>query len=184
MGRPFDEDLYNSATNSCDLYKDLALLPNGDETLLGDRGFTLSGGQRARLCLARAVYSNSDIVLLDDPLSAVDAEVANHLFNECICKALKNKTVLLATHQVHFMQKADKILVLSGGDQVFFGNFEEIKERQDIKEILGDFAFTQQETEVKKQTTTKIKQETHEKLKIDEEEITEGAVGIKSFIKY
>jgi ABC-type bacteriocin/lantibiotic exporters, contain an N-terminal double-glycine peptidase domain len=66
MGRPFDEDLYNSATNSCDLYKDLALLPNGDETLLGDRGFTLSGGQRARLCLARAVYSNSDIVLLDD----------------------------------------------------------------------------------------------------------------------
>ena len=126
MGRTFDPYLYKKAIDSCDLYKDLAVFKNGDETLLGDRGFTLSGGQRARLCLARAVYSNADIVLMDDPLSAVDAEVSSHLFHECIMGVLKGKTVILVTHQIHLIPEADKILVLNNGDFMFFGTYKEL----------------------------------------------------------
>uniref|UniRef100_A0A674EZA3 Multidrug resistance-associated protein 4 n=1 Tax=Salmo trutta TaxID=8032 RepID=A0A674EZA3_SALTR len=81
----------------------------GDLTLIGDRGATLSGGQKARVNLARAVYQDADIYLLDDPLSAVDAEVGRHL---CICGILKNKPRILVTHQLQYLQSADQILVL------------------------------------------------------------------------
>ena len=68
--------------------------------MIGERGVNISGGQKARISLARAVYSNADIYLLDDPLSAVDPEVANAIFNDCICGALKDKLVILVTHQL------------------------------------------------------------------------------------
>ena len=184
MGRTYEPDLYSAAINSCALIKDLEVFKNGDETLLGDRGFTLSGGQRSRLCLARAVYSDADIILLDDPLSAVDAEVANHLFHECIRGSLKGKTVILATHQVHFIPEADKILVLEGGDLIFFGNYNELKNRDDIRDILGDFAFRETANEKVKKKIETAPQDTNQKLSIEEEEITEGTVAIKSYIKY
>ena len=79
-------------------------------TEVGENGVTLSGGQKARLALARAVYQDKDIYLLDDPLAAVDAHVATHLFTHCITGLLKGKTRLLCTHRVHFLREADTIL--------------------------------------------------------------------------
>lgn len=97
----------------CALKKDFEQLPNGDKTLVGEKGISLSGGQRARINLARALYSEADIYLLDDPLSAVDTHVGKDLFEKCIKRYLKNKTVLLATHQLQFLQHADIIITVT-----------------------------------------------------------------------
>uniref|UniRef100_A0A671PT03 Cystic fibrosis transmembrane conductance regulator n=1 Tax=Sinocyclocheilus anshuiensis TaxID=1608454 RepID=A0A671PT03_9TELE len=98
--------------------QDMELLPDGDLTVIGDRGATLSGGQRARVNLARAVYQDADIYLLDDPLSAVDAEVGRHLFEQCICGILKEKPRILVTHQLQYLKAADQILVLKEAEPV------------------------------------------------------------------
>ena len=84
FGLPFIEEKYNKIVEVCDLGKDITSFPKGDQTEIGQRGVILSGGQRARVSLARALYSDADIYLLDDPLSAVDAKVGKHLFNRCI----------------------------------------------------------------------------------------------------
>lgn len=86
---------------------------NGEETVIGERGINISGGQKARISLARAIYSNADIYLLDDPLSAVDPEVANAIFEECISEYLSDKLVVLVTHQLQFIKNCERILVLS-----------------------------------------------------------------------
>lgn len=99
---------------------------HGAETVVGDRGINVSGGQKARIALARAVYSDADIILLDDPLSAVDTHVANGIFHECILGALKNKCVVVVTHQLQFLRHAPKILLLEDGKQHMIGTFDEI----------------------------------------------------------
>lgn len=85
----------------------------GDRTLVGERGVSLSGGQRARINLARAIYRSADIYLLDDPLSAVDTHVGKHLFERCIKNYLNGKTRILVTHQLQYLKKADIIIVLN-----------------------------------------------------------------------
>lgn len=82
-------------------------------TIVGDRGVSLSGGQRARVNLARAVYRQADLYLLDDPLSAVDTHVAKHLYKRCISEYLNGKTRILVTHQLQFLKQADHIVVLN-----------------------------------------------------------------------
>uniref|UniRef100_A0A674EFY5 Cystic fibrosis transmembrane conductance regulator n=1 Tax=Salmo trutta TaxID=8032 RepID=A0A674EFY5_SALTR len=109
FGKELHPQKYEKVLRACALKR---LLPDGDLTLIGDRGATLSGGQKARVNLARAVYQDADIYLLDDPLSAVDAEVGRHLFEQCICGILKNKPRILVTHQLQYLQSADQILVL------------------------------------------------------------------------
>uniref|UniRef100_A0A8C7K4F2 ATP binding cassette subfamily C member 12 n=1 Tax=Oncorhynchus kisutch TaxID=8019 RepID=A0A8C7K4F2_ONCKI len=110
MGEPFNQTRY-----ACSLIPDLAILPYGDQTEIGERGLNLSGGQKQRISLARAVYSNKDIILLDDPLSAVDAHVGKHIFEECIKKTLKGKSIILVTHQLQYLEFCDEILVLESG---------------------------------------------------------------------
>uniref|UniRef100_A0A3Q2X474 Multidrug resistance-associated protein 4 n=1 Tax=Haplochromis burtoni TaxID=8153 RepID=A0A3Q2X474_HAPBU len=112
FGKQLNPKKYERVLRACALKKDLQLFPDGDLTLIGDRGATLSGGQKARVNLARAVYQDADIYLLDDPLSAVDAEVGKHLFEQCICGLLKNKCRILITHQLQHLRTADQILVL------------------------------------------------------------------------
>lgn len=116
MGEPFDQARYDRVVYACCLKPDLAMLPYGDQTEIGERGLNLSGGQKQRVSLARAVYSNRDIILLDDPLSAVDAHVGKHIFEECIKKELKGKSIILVTHQLQYLEFCDEVLLLENGE--------------------------------------------------------------------
>uniref|UniRef100_A0A8D3CIJ7 Multidrug resistance-associated protein 4 n=1 Tax=Scophthalmus maximus TaxID=52904 RepID=A0A8D3CIJ7_SCOMX len=126
FGRELNSTKYEEVIRACALKRDLELLPDGDRTLIGDRGATLSGGQKARINLARSVYQDADIYLLDDPLSAVDAEVGKHLFEQCICGLLKNKTRVLVTHQLQHLRTNDHILILKEGHVMAQGSHREL----------------------------------------------------------
>ncbi|KAI1142928.1 P-loop containing nucleoside triphosphate hydrolase protein [Hypoxylon sp. FL0543] len=115
FGKPMDRAMYNRTIKSCALTVDIGALPAGEDTEIGERGASLSGGQRQRINLARAVYANSDLILLDDPLSAVDAHVGEQLFKEAICGELSEKTRILVTHQRQFLSRCDKILWIDNG---------------------------------------------------------------------
>lgn len=126
FGLPFEPGKYKKVCKVCALEKDFKQFPFGDQTLVGERGVSLSGGQRARINLARAVYREADIYLLDDPLSAVDANVGRQLFEGCINGYLRGRTRILVTHQIHFLKAADYIVVLNEGRIENMGTFDEL----------------------------------------------------------
>ncbi|KAJ8350063.1 hypothetical protein SKAU_G00251930, partial [Synaphobranchus kaupii] len=127
FGKALHPQKYEKVLRACALTRDMELLPDGDLTVIGDRGATLSGGQKARVNLARSVYQDADIYLLDDPLSAVDAEVGRHLFEQCICGILRKKPRILVTHQLQYLKAADQILVLKEGHMVARGTYSELQ---------------------------------------------------------
>ncbi|KAG9508804.1 Multidrug resistance-associated protein 4, partial [Fragariocoptes setiger] len=130
FGRDFDVERYKKVLKVCALDRDIELFPHGDDTLVGERGVSLSGGQKARVNLARALYYDTDIYLLDDPLSAVDAAVAKHIFENCIRGFLRDKAVILVTHQLQFAKSADasvKLLLLDDGKQMSYGKYADNK---------------------------------------------------------
>lgn len=126
FGSEYDESRYSEVIKACALQKDIDLLADGDMTLVGERGVSLSGGQRARVNLARAVYADADVYIMDDPLSAVDADVGRHLFDKCICGRLAQKPRILVTHQLQYLKEADQLLVLSDGDCIGQGTYQEL----------------------------------------------------------
>lgn len=113
FGLEHDKQKYSKVVKVCALETDFDQFPQRDKTMVGERGVSLSGGQRARINLARSVYRDADIYLLDDPLSAVDTHVGKHLFEECILKYLSGKTRILITHQLQYLKKADHIVVIN-----------------------------------------------------------------------
>ncbi|XP_067995695.1 ATP-binding cassette sub-family C member 2 isoform X1 [Melanerpes formicivorus] len=117
FGSELDEDRYQQVIEACALLPDMALLPAGDQTEIGEKGINLSGGQKQRVSLARAVYSNADIYVLDDPLSAVDAHVGKFLFEHVLGPKglLRNKTRILVTHGISFLPQVDNIVVMVEG---------------------------------------------------------------------
>lgn len=115
FGKSYDETKYKSVINACCLADDLVLLPAGDLTGVGEGGTTLSGGQKARIALARAVYQDKSFYLLDDIIAAVDANVAKHIFQQCIMGLLKNKTRILCTHHIQYLINADRIILMENG---------------------------------------------------------------------
>ena len=115
IGREFSESRYQQVISACALLPDLQVLPAGDATEIGERGINLSGGQKARVALARAVYANADIYLLDDPLGAVDAHVRAHIFQRCFLGLLSGKTRVLATHSTEFTTQVNRVITLSKG---------------------------------------------------------------------
>ncbi|PQM33368.1 ABC transporter C family member 8 [Prunus yedoensis var. nudiflora] len=125
-GRPMDKNKYDKAIKACALDKDIDSFDHGDLTEIGQRGLNMSGGQKQRIQLARAVYSDADIYLLDDPFSAVDAHTAAILFHDCVMTTLGRKTVILVTHQVEFLSEVDKILVMEGGKVTQSGSYESL----------------------------------------------------------
>lgn len=127
FGREFNDEKYASTIRDCCLEHDLKVLPSGDNTEIGERGINLSGGQKARVALARAVYNNADVYLLDDTLSAVDAHVGQLLFENCITKLRHSgKCVILVTNALHFLKSVDKILVLKNGSVAEIGTYDSL----------------------------------------------------------
>ena len=136
FGRPFDQNRYDAVLEACDLQKDISRFPNGDLTLIGQRGVTMSGGQRARISLARAVYPEADVYLLDDPLSAVDATVSKNIFEKCVINLLSTKLRVLVTHQMQFLKGADHIVMLKQGTVVNQGSYLQLTERGAVTTAL------------------------------------------------
>lgn len=112
--------------NRCALQADLDMLPHGDETEIGERGINISGGQKQRLNIARAIYFDADVVLMDDPLSAVDAHVGRHIFDNAILGLLKDKCRILATHQLWVLQRCDRIIWMENGHIQAIDTFENL----------------------------------------------------------
>ena len=107
--------------------RDLDILPAGDQTEIGEKGINLSGGQKARISLARAVYADTDIIMMDDPISALDANVRKKIFKHVFQGMLKDKTRILVTHAIDFLHLTDRIVVLKDGHIQACGTFEELK---------------------------------------------------------
>ena len=139
FGREFDQGRYDAVIEACALQADIATLPAGDATEIGERGINLSGGQKARVSLARACYADADVVLLDDVLSAVDAHVARHITDKCLLGLLRQsgKAVLLATHQNLCFSDSDKLVLLEDGDVAFCGSYAEAKASPKFAELVG-----------------------------------------------
>ncbi|KAL3981708.1 multi drug resistance-associated protein (MRP) [Acanthocheilonema viteae] len=143
FGSPFNSERYKTVIDACALKPDLATLPAGDQTEIGEKGINLSGGQKHRVSLARAIYANSDIVLLDDPLSAVDAHVGRHTFTRVISSQaglLAKKTRILVTHGLHYLKYCDRIVVMNDGKITEVGTFQELVQAQKhFAEFLEEF---------------------------------------------
>lgn len=143
FGHPPNEQKYQNVLEACALKMDLEMLPGGDQTEIGEKGINLSGGQRQRVSLARAVFSDADIYLLDDPLSAVDSHVAKHIFDQVIGPEgiLKGKTRILVTHGISFLPQVDSIIVLIDGKISEMGSYQKLlKQNRAFAEFLHNYA--------------------------------------------
>lgn len=148
MGQPFDQNKYDIVLDVCGLCEDLKILPYGDQTEIGERGLNMSGGQKQRISLARAVYSNRDIFLLDDPLSAVDAHVGKHIFEECIKKALQGKSIILITHQLQYLEFCDSVLLLDNGEVAESGHHQDLmKANMRYAQLINNYQMEESKDE-------------------------------------
>ncbi|KAF9888516.1 hypothetical protein FE257_008623 [Aspergillus nanangensis] len=136
FGKEYDDAWYDQVVDACALKPDLEILPDGDQTEIGERGITVSGGQKQRLNIARAIYFNAELVLLDDPLSAVDAHVGRHIMDKAICGLLKDRCRILATHQLHVLNRCDRIVVMDEGRIHSVGTFEDLMRDNEIFQRL------------------------------------------------
>ncbi|XP_017473670.1 PREDICTED: multidrug resistance-associated protein 1 isoform X3 [Rhagoletis zephyria] len=132
FGLEYDRKRYNRVVDACALRSDIEMLSAGDQTEIGEKGINLSGGQKQRISLARAVYSNADVYLLDDPLSAVDSHVGKHIFEEVVGPngLLAKKTRVLVTHGITFLPQTDNIYVMKMGEISESGTYQELLARK------------------------------------------------------
>ncbi|XP_015788147.1 multidrug resistance-associated protein 4-like isoform X1 [Tetranychus urticae] len=211
FGREYSQSKYSNVIDCCSLKKDIESFPYGENTLVGEKGYTLSGGQKARVTLARAVYEDADVYIFDDPLSAVDPGVAEHLFDKCINGYLKGKTRVLITHQLQFIRRADKILIMNEGESVAFGTFEQLNnvgidfikflkepndsetENQKQEEMLSiDELYSDEATKQKPKILNPLKVTNEvevakiieEQLESREEKVTLGSLGSRVYLDY
>ncbi|CAG9854733.1 unnamed protein product [Phyllotreta striolata] len=187
FGQKFNQKKYDEVIRVCALRRDLALLPYGDRTLVGERGVALSGGQKARVNLARAVYKEADIYLLDDPLSAVDTHVGKQLFEDCICGYLNKKCVILITHQLQYLKNIKNIYLLKDGKVEVSGSYANLKNsNSDYSKIVADI---EEEEEATKRKSVKLASqekldENYEAQELHEEEKGVGKIAGRVYLNY
>ncbi|KAK9869789.1 hypothetical protein WA026_003521 [Henosepilachna vigintioctopunctata] len=197
FGVEYDKDRYESIIKVCALEHDLKLFPYGDKTLVGERGKILSGGQKARINLARCIYKKADIYLLDDPLSAVDVNVGKHLYFQCIDEYLSNKICVLVTHQLQYLHTADKILIMEDGTIKQSGTFDELQSSGlDFAKLLEKAEEKETDIDVKRirsrqlsihnvPSVHSITQGLEDNIQFeDEEEMGHGKVKLRTYYDY
>uniref|UniRef100_A0A7E4ZS56 ABC transmembrane type-1 domain-containing protein n=1 Tax=Panagrellus redivivus TaxID=6233 RepID=A0A7E4ZS56_PANRE len=213
FGAPSDEDYYQKTIAACALIEDLTVLPAGDQTEIGERGVNLSGGQKSRIALARAVYQRAELYILDDTLSAVDSHVGAHIFQHVIGphSILKDTTRVFALNSIGFLDQCDRIIALKDGQIVDVGTFDELVARQGpvFMELVKDLQTgkkpeasdepiddsTDQPSSETRQTDQKSAEtalqsqdlatdSSENALLIDEEDLAIGNVGFKMYIDY
>ncbi|EFA03945.1 probable multidrug resistance-associated protein lethal(2)03659 [Tribolium castaneum] len=183
FGQAMVREKYQEVIRVCALEDDIAQFPYGDNTIVGERGILLSGGQKARINLARAIYKDADIYLLDDPLSAVDARVGKQIFNNCIMNYLKGKCTVLVTHQIQYLSFVDKIYLMVDGKVAVSGSYKELQASgEDFTRLLKEHE-KYDESEDESVVESKASKEDKEQ---DEEEETwiQGKVSKKVYISY
>ncbi|XP_038219795.1 probable multidrug resistance-associated protein lethal(2)03659 [Zerene cesonia] len=208
FGQQFDKSRYNDVIKCCQLEADLQGFLHGDQTLVGEKGVTLSGGQRARISLARCVYQEADLYLLDDPLAAVDAKVSQAIYKQCIQEFLADSAVVLVTHLLHYAKLADNVCVLKEGKVrekriVSQGTYEDIRNKVSEFEQFETGCNTEKPTHdiMAKPNSTKVLQEKLKRQKSlsesahslnentsgpdhQDEDQSEGAVSSSVYISY
>lgn len=199
FGLPMDEEKYQNVLKVCQLEHDLKMLEDGDMTDIGERGINLSGGQKARVSVARAAYADADIVIFDDPLSALDPEVARQLFMDCIVEYMSGKTRLLITNQIQFLSSCDTVVALKKGSVIETGSFNELIEdpKSEVNRLLSKSSVGKstksvaQETKAKKETIVEKEAEVakpaapkDKKTLVTKEERNIGAVSLSVYFKY
>lgn len=164
MGEEYDQNWYQEVITACQLVTDFSQFEEGDQTIVGTQGSKLSGGQKQRVNLARAVYSKSDIYLLDDTLSALDAFVGRKIIDEVLLKILGSKTRILVTHSLDTLELSDRVLLMRQGSVSFIGSFEEIKE-------TSQFAAYQADVIAEEEQVEKAMSKTSRKQSLDEQPV-------------
>ena len=195
FGKDYDKNWYEAVVDACALRPDLEMLPCGDLTEIGERGITVSGGQKQRLNIARAIYFNSDIVLMDDPLSAVDAHVGRHIFDNAICGLLKDKCRILATHQLHVLSRCDRIVWMQDGRIEIIDTFSNLmNNNEDFQKLMATTAqeekqenegqVNEDEVEDEKKAAKKRKQAKRGAALMQQEERAVKSVGWSVYAAY
>ncbi|XP_027681017.2 multidrug resistance-associated protein 1 isoform X3 [Chelonia mydas] len=183
FGSDLNRPYYERVLEACALLPDLEQLPNRDQTEIGERGVNISVGQKQRVSLARAVYSNADLYLLDDPLSAVDVHVGKHLFEKLIGPSglLKNKTRILVTHNLTLLPQTDVIIVMEDGRIAHMGTYQELlSERANFAELLQVFSAENKSEETPQMKMSSLKRESQKGNTLPQKEL-QGQKNSSSF---
>ncbi|XP_044751364.1 ATP-binding cassette subfamily C member 4-like [Coccinella septempunctata] len=197
FGQAMDEKKYGTVLDICGLTYDISTFLLGDEVILTDCGTNLSGGQQTRINLARALYKESDIYLLDDCLASLDVNIKNHVFKNAIKGYLSNKLCLLVTHSTQFLDQADNIIIMDGGIIKYAGKplnlpkelpmiEQNIEEEEDF-EVIDQETEDNDEAEIEEDASLLLKKEPEKQENIYKEKNNTGKVGFyiyKSYFKY
>ena len=189
--KKFNRERYEEVLDKCQLKYDLDILEGGDLTEIGEKGVNLSGGQKVRVSLARAVYADPDIFLLDDPISALDANIGKKIMNDLIINYLKNKTRVIVTHALQYLQYMDRIIYMKNGRIEWSGTFQEILNQ----EFFISMKKLSKLNESKKEEEKKARKKSEEKqaislsgnevvkiIKAEDEEV--GSVKLGVYLNY
>ena len=148
FGRPLEQPLYDNCVKYAGLTDDLKILKDGENTIIGDKGINLSGGQKVRVALARALYAPTELYLFDDPLSALDVNVGNWVFRKALKGFLQGRTRLVITHNLGYLKEFDRIVFMDRGRIVFDGTYEEILDKEfylELKNIMDKTRLVSEE---------------------------------------
>ncbi|EFA03656.1 probable multidrug resistance-associated protein lethal(2)03659 [Tribolium castaneum] len=183
FGEKMNFERYKEVVKVCALEKDFNLFPYGDRTIVGEKGVMLSGGQKARVSLARAIYKDADIYLLDDPLSAVDTHVGKQLFDQCILGFLKDKARILVTHQIQYLGKVDEIYLLDRGQVTLRGTYDELKKHKDFAKLLAEVEQTPHEDCAQEKHSVAIAETSKLPTEVKEQR-SSGTISKKVYLHY
>ncbi|GMS94758.1 hypothetical protein PENTCL1PPCAC_16931 [Pristionchus entomophagus] len=174
FGRAFDRQWYERVISACAIIADFSMLPHGDATEIGEKGINLSGGQKARISLARAVYQQDDVYLLDEPLSAVDAHVGRHIYNNVFGPRglLAKKTRILVTHSLLNTKEADEILVFNEGKIIEKGSFHNLVLQKGIfAKLIEEYIQKKSEAEETDASDGSVEESVEVEIKLEQKEV-------------